>query len=188
MDDSSRISLWNSEGYIIEKRLIPLSEIENYKTLWLEDHDTQESKYDWSSAFCYHIPELYRVVMHEKLIDVAEQLIGHKPQPLYVQTAWRPSTHLWHEDIIRYRIAMWIALDDITINQGPLQIVPGSHSFDSTRKTHLIKTQNTTMRREKENTFIAKAGDVLFWHPKTIHRGTMMKNNTTRKAVICHYT
>lgn len=165
-----------------------MAEIEEYKTLWLKDHDGREAQYDWDSAFCYHIPELRRLILHQNLVMVAEELVGHKPQPLYVQTAWRPSTHLWHEDIIRYHIAMWMALDDITLNQGPLQVIPGSHSFDNSRKSRLIETQNSTIRKEKEITFIAKAGDVLFWHPKAVHRGTKMMDNTTRKAVICHYT
>jgi len=106
-----------------------------------------------------------------------------------------------------YLLAIWIALEDVHPDSGPLFYYPGSHklpyllnndwntnsSFLSLGKhdypdyEDMIEELVQKKQYPKEE-LIAKKGDVLIWHANLVHGGTPIKNPAlTRKSMVVHY-
>jgi len=104
-------------------------------------------------------------------------------------------------------IAIWIALEDIGPDQGPLHYYPGSQNlayylnedYDNTGTDwslgdkgykayeEMIAGKIRESGIEKVN-FMAKKGDVLIWHANLFHGGNMQTNKSkTRKSMVMHY-
>jgi ectoine hydroxylase-related dioxygenase (phytanoyl-CoA dioxygenase family) len=106
-----------------------------------------------------------------------------------------------------YLIAIWVALEDVHADSGPLFYYPGSHklpyllnnewnkdsSFLSLGKNEypdyedMVEELITRNNLQKE-TLLAKKGDVLIWHANLIHGGAPILNKAlTRKSMVVHY-
>lgn len=106
-----------------------------------------------------------------------------------------------------YLIAVWIALEDIDINSGPLFYYRGSQKLpyllneDFENYSTKLKLGNKDytdyedMTREilaqnqfEREVFLPKKGDVLIWHANLIHGGMPVINHElTRKSMVVHY-
>lgn len=109
--------------------------------------------------------------------------------------------------------AVWIALEDVDPASGPFEYVPGSHKWPAIQMKQLFDripkelhsdpawpriTQSVVAKACEEEIarrdvhpirFLAKAGDVLVWHPCLMHRGTVPTDqNKRRKAFIAHFS
>jgi ectoine hydroxylase-related dioxygenase (phytanoyl-CoA dioxygenase family) len=104
-------------------------------------------------------------------------------------------------------LGVWIALDDITENNGPLHYYPGSHKlpyylnsdYENEGSYFLIGKQSyaayenmiekkITEQKIEKKIFTAKKGDLLIWHANLFHGGEPHKDkNSTRKSVVFHY-
>jgi ectoine hydroxylase len=106
-----------------------------------------------------------------------------------------------------YLIAAWIALEDITHENGPLFYYPGSHqlpyllnndfnegsNFLTLGKKDYVDYEDVLEDLVKEKgyaqkEFLAKKGDVLIWHANLVHGGSPILNkDLTRKSMVVHY-
>ncbi len=79
----------------------------------------------------------FRRLLHdERLVDVARELIGPNVKcvhsVLFIKSAGEPG-NAWHQDEFfipsrdRSITTAWIALDDVTVENGCLHVIPGSH-------------------------------------------------------------
>lgn len=99
--------------------------------------------------------------------------------------------------------AAWIALEDITIDSGPLFYYIGSHKIPKfnfgtgiTYKGYSKRTPlefaeylDKTCANLPKETLLIKKGDVLIWHSALAHGGSPIRNpDKTRKSFVCHYT
>lgn len=106
-----------------------------------------------------------------------------------------------------YLIATWIALEDCTLENGPLVYYPGSHrlpylttaDYDS-GNTALTIGEHSNRRYEdrvealvreknlRQRPFLARRGDVLIWHANLLHGGSAItRAGATRRSMVCHY-
>jgi phytanoyl-CoA hydroxylase len=104
-------------------------------------------------------------------------------------------------------LGVWIALEDIGEDNGPLHYYPGSHklpyylnkdydnegnawmignkSYDAYEEMIAQKIQENKLQQKN---FYAKKGDMLLWHANLFHGGNEHTNkNKTRKSVVFHY-
>jgi phytanoyl-CoA hydroxylase len=104
-------------------------------------------------------------------------------------------------------LGVWIALEDITLENGPLHYYPKSHTlpyymnkdYDNEGTTFMLgdksytEYENMMSRKIKEHqleklNFCAKKGDLLIWHANLLHGGNEhMNKNKTRKSMVFHY-
>lgn len=93
-------------------------------------------------------------------------------------------------------VAAWVALEDIRPRAGRFFVSPGSHSTDRCNVSgrnadDRHQTFIETIMRELQNLPIhapvMRKGDVLFWHPLTIH-GSMDSTDPehSRSSLTCH--
>lgn len=98
--------------------------------------------------------------------------------------------------------AIWIALEDVDSDSGPLGYYPGSHKITQFKFSNgsmhkkddefssyckYMNEKVTELNLEKK-TFLPKKGDVLIWHAFLYHCGTPINNpSLTRKSMVIHY-
>jgi len=114
-------------------------------------------------------------------------------------------TCVFHTWPINALIGVWTALEDISSESGPLVYYPGSHreplfhEFDNypqtQRRTALPEqseryqayVQRVAEKYERKE-FLAKKGEVLFWHGMLVHGGSQfVAPDTSRKSFVIHY-
>jgi len=106
-----------------------------------------------------------------------------------------------------YLIAAWIALEDVSDQNGLLFYYPGSHKLpfllnndfnegetfltlgkkDYTDYEDVIE-ESVNKKGYQKKEFYAQKGDVLIWHANLVHGGSPIKNKMlTRKSMVVHY-
>jgi ectoine hydroxylase-related dioxygenase (phytanoyl-CoA dioxygenase family) len=106
-----------------------------------------------------------------------------------------------------YLIAVWVALEDIDPESGPLFYYPGSHQLPYLLNNDFGNISNAWMLGKKKysdyedviedlinkkmmqpKVFLPKKGDILVWHANLLHGGLPIKNSArTRKSMVIHY-
>jgi hypothetical protein len=130
------------------------------------------------------------------------------------ERAWHQDDYLNPDFVNSHYAAVWIALRDIHPDCGPFEYVPGSHKWPLTRREKVLancpvqtsvadpewptKTQgwvSDIIQRQidekgaKVHQFLAKEGDVLIWHGRLMHRGSLAnKPGMLRHSLIAHYS
>lgn len=163
-----------------------------------------------------HVPAVKELLHEEKIIEITDLLFGRRTLPFQTIIGHKGSSQDPHSDAIHmttyplgYLIACWIALEDIHPDSGPLEFYPQSHrlvpmllsgdlgiapldykkGLPVYAERYEPAIRNYIDRgRLKPELFLAKAGDVLFWHANLLHGGARRNNlKLTRKALVCHY-
>jgi len=154
---------------------------------------------------------------HERLAGTLEALIG-EPAGVHLNlTGWVTTGRDWHQDsylnpphVGDYYAAVWFALDHIHEDSGPFQYVPGSHRWPQVTQEAIGRFVNLADRRwpaqseqiltplfaeEIHNrraeivTYLPEEGDVLIWHGRLLHRGSLARQpGLERRALIAHYS
>jgi phytanoyl-CoA dioxygenase PhyH len=99
-------------------------------------------------------------------------------------------------------VTVWIALEDVHPDAGPLVYFPGSHKiplYVFNDGTHHASREEIgdwfdyidvqiRLRGLKERAFMARKGDVLVWHGDMVHAGSPIENHRlSRSSLVCHY-
>lgn len=159
------------------------------------------------------------VQLHPEIVKVMRILMDAEPvvcnsltftygsqQNYHFDTWYMPSTSSGK------MYASWIALDDVTAENGPLSYYPGSHKIkpyvmNPNQKSnngqlaafgkdpHSIPEFVSHINSEiasanlKPVEFRANSGDVFIWHGQLYHAGLPIKDNmkTTRRSLVTHY-
>jgi hypothetical protein len=79
--------------------------------------------------------------------------------------------------ILEQMVAVRLHLDDCGVDDGPLYVVPGSHSQG------VISPQNAAALRVGERACLAQAGDVLAMKPLLLHRSSKSSGASRRRVL-----
>jgi ectoine hydroxylase-related dioxygenase (phytanoyl-CoA dioxygenase family) len=165
--------------------------------------------------FAFEQSEALRLAGQNKLInEVLESWMGDKVQLFQSINFLWGSEQATHSDSIHMTtfplgklFGVWVALEDVDLDNGPLHYYPGSHhlpyylnkdyynegtfftlgnkGYAAYEKMIAEKIESHQLQKQ---IFTAKAGDVLIWHANLFHGGEPHQNkNKTRKSVVFHY-
>jgi len=177
---------------------------------------------DWTDqqvlerVLCIHQPHyvsdvMFHFVKHPKMAAALGRIVGaHLPwwdgavksmqSMLFVKPPGFQG-QAWHQDEIyiptrdRTLAGGWIALDDATIDNGCLWVIPGSHrtgylypqrdhgnddEFDSAQESHGFD-------ESAEVPVEVKAGDVVFFNGYLLHRSRRNRSDRYRRVLVNHY-
>ena len=169
---------------------------------------------DWRiHGFHYVNAAAARLFHHRGLRDLVTRLFGRTAQPFAAINFMSGSQQHLHQDMAVFHIyphdfliGAWIACEDITVESGPLVFHPGSHQagmfpgFPDYPQTNLRTADAETTRayeawveavaaRHPRHEFLARKGDVLFWHGALLHGGApVLRRGLSRKSMVIHYT
>ena len=165
-----------------------------------------EDKYFRFIQFHQHLDIHERYMLHPRVLDVLETLIGPDVMAMQSMLFLKPPGQpgqAYHQDSFYIKTApdtlcgAWIAIDDANADNGCMGFIPGSNhepiyeevgqpQDTEDFKEGLTETQGVDSSREILAS--VKAGDVVFFHGHLLHRS---RRNATedryRRAYVCHY-
>ena len=208
---------WSDDGYVILDKYFSgdVADAANKDIDLLLDSKKVDFKYRNKIMFAIHESETIRKMGNDpQLMQVLNLLLGKDVQLFQSINFLSGSEQKSHSDSIHmttfplgYLIAVWIALEDINLDNGPLHYYRGSHKmkyimnedFDHGGSELLLgKTPYANYEKKVAETidsgglekqvFLAKKGDILIWHANLLHGGEMHNNpELTRKSMVFHY-
>ncbi len=162
-------------------------------------------------VLCIHHPHklsslLYSTLAHHSIVDVLVNVVSPNVKcmqsMLFIKAAGKPG-QAWHqdEDYIPTRdrslIGAWIALDDATIENGCLWVIPGSHKpgilwdqeWHADRRFDCsLQSVNFPYTDRDEVPVEVKAGSIVYFNGYLLHRSLPNRAKTGfRRALVNHY-
>ena len=212
-----QVSSFSKDGYAIIQRFFSEEQVDAINSdvdRMLASGDVSY-KYQNKIMFAINKSELIKNMGSDKvLMSVLDYLQGEKTSLFQSINFKTGSNQRTHSDAIHMStfprgkmIAVWVALENMSLENGPLHYYPGSHNLpyvmnedfgnissrwwlgpkeysDYEDRIEEIIEKN---KLEKE-VFVAKKGDVLIWHANILHGGEKVINlDSTRKSVVFHY-
>ena len=208
---------WRENGYLILRDFIPHDVIDAYCKVrerlkapggWDDETPYMEIKEIRDLCIFGPLAETLEALIGEPMA-MNLNLTGWRT----TQRDWHQDDYLNPDDVRGHYVACWFALDTIGPETGPFQFVPGSHKWPHIKKSKILdfipedvrQTRSWPIHSERVLTpffeemieahnlekveFTAEKGDVLIWHARLLHRGTVAKKpDAVRKAIISHYT
>jgi ectoine hydroxylase-related dioxygenase (phytanoyl-CoA dioxygenase family) len=141
-------------------------------------------------------PVFLAYIQHPLFRDITRQLIGENVsiyRAMFMNKPARRGTYLpyhqdagtqWSLDRDPY-VTIWTALDDSTIANGCVQIIPGSHRLGllSERGHTITPEQEAIYCREEDSRYLEmKAGEVVLLHNLVLHRSGINATEQPRRA------
>jgi ectoine hydroxylase len=220
LDEKAKTGLlpWSEQGYAILEKFIPPSSVDDI----LEELDilVKQGKANWrynNSKIMFAVwqsKRLRELASPPHLENILSMLLGKKVRLFQSINFYKGSQQAPHSDSIHmttfplgFMIAVWIALEDVTLASGPLSYYPGSHKMPYVLNKDIDNEGNKWLAGDKsygvyeneikqridnpqleKRIFLAKKGDILIWHANLIHGGEpILQPELTRKSMVLHY-
>jgi ectoine hydroxylase-related dioxygenase (phytanoyl-CoA dioxygenase family) len=159
---------------------------------------------------CAHFPHklssmVAGVLAHPRIVSVLTRLIGPNVKAmqsmLFTKASGKPG-QAWHQDENfiptrdRSLTAAWIALDDATVENGCLWVLPGSHragvlhpdrEHDDERFDCTVEAYDFPYTDDDAVPVEVTAGSVVFFNGYLLHRSLPNTSAGTRRALVSHY-
>ena len=159
-------------------------------------------------------PAVAEALNDPRLLEILGLLLG-RPVSLFQSISFfQGSEQHAHSDAFHmttepqgYLVAIWVALEDVTPDCGPLFYLPGSHRLPAVMTEDLeiedpapsfVAEKNRAYDRKMQQIvaecgiepreFVAKRGDVLVWHSNLLHGGRpIARQGSTRRSLVAHF-
>jgi hypothetical protein len=221
-EEKSILTEYNERGYLVIDLELTEEYIDNLLSQVFKELEilpTQDSRYHYSEAPRIFEgwktnPYILGIAQHPKLLSTLELLYGRKPIPFQTINFLYGSNQPLHQDSIhfytqpeRWMVGTWTALQDMTEDCGPLNIVPGSHKwphynfqnlnlpvvefgnqFDNYHEYENFLSQLLEAMDGYKKKWIGKKGQTIIWASNLLHGGApILDPKSTRYAQATHY-
>lgn len=179
-------------------------------------YNPQTIRYFEAWKYSNYVREL---ALNKKILDTLKILYGRDPFPFQTINFISASEQDVHSDTIHFHTVpnywmagVWVALEEMTENNGTLQYIKGSHrlpimefhkmnmtppewshsaggkeqvKYDTYEEFVKAIIEATNLERVK---YVGPAGKAVIWAANTLHGGTkLLDENKTRKSQVTHY-
>ena len=162
-----------------------------------------------------HSESIRNLVFHPQILSVMQSLFDQEPLPFSTINFVRSTEQPFHSDAVHFPTrpanqlaAAWVALEDIDLRSGPLQVIPGSHmnpefvysQIDQPLAKSLSDVKSLYSAYEewvvkfvKERHLVPviprlSKGDCLIWDSNLLHGSPeCIDNSLTRRSQVVHY-
>ena len=151
-------------------------------------------------------PALHDLVFYAPLCEAATLLLGGPVRLWHDQVFIKPARQggvvAWHQDYSDWvrtkplaHLTCFIALDDMTLENGCLQYVPGSHRWPLLPRGALASDMDAVLELLSDDQRSAfkpaavelKAGEASFHHPMTVHGSHPNISDQPRRAAVVNF-
>ncbi|MDB5227597.1 MAG: phytanoyl-CoA dioxygenase [Bacteroidota bacterium] len=209
---------WNKNGFLVWNNFLDDQTVDaiNKDIDSLLKANTVDYNYTGRKIFnAYKQSAVIRnIITDKRLMELFCLILDKKVLPFQTINFLKGSEQSAHSDSIHmstfpqgFMIAAWFALEDVSIEQGPLSYYPGSQllpyitneDYDYEGNSFMVDGNANKKFEEKiqseinendlhKEIFTAKKGDVFIWHANLIHGGEPLLNQAlTRKSMVVHY-
>ena len=176
---------------------------ENSVYILEEGHCADSPKLARIQSPSHQHPVLEQTSRHPLILDCVESLIGSnlrfQGEKLNFKTAEVGRAIEWHQDFAFYphtnddMLAVGVALDDCTVDNGCLLMIPGSHAepmLDHHKDGHFIgailPSRGETGLSKAEEVEM-KAGDISIHHVRALHGSAPNRSTQQRRLLLLQY-
>jgi len=212
------IDAYNRDGYLRYGDMIGPEEVETLREAYMstlavmrEENRLHSARrgltMDGKQTEVYQIrsphlrhPAFERLMRHPRLLDAVESLIGPNIRVVLYQGLYKPphtgGIISWHQDDFYFQVdkedavvSCWLALDDATVDNGCMWVVPGmhrsmlEHEDDREAGGKKIVALDDSAAVPVE----LKAGQCMFHHGLAPHRTLPNTSDRHRRALAIHY-
>jgi phytanoyl-CoA hydroxylase len=206
----SQIEQYQQQGYLTLPRVFTPAELEpvdaylraNAEVTWTDKND------DPLREAHYHFRPLYDLCTTPRLLDMIEALLGPDLVLLYchilnkkpggLRIAWHQDGPYWHRIEPKIAVTAWIALDDSTIENGCMRVIPGSHQGHRDLGQRMVDTPDLIQARPYELPpevvdesravpLLMQRGDLSLHDSYLSHSSEPNRTNNRRAAVTIRY-
>jgi phytanoyl-CoA hydroxylase len=165
-------------------------------------HILRRDKIRVAFHLCHTHPYFWMHATRPEILDVVETLLGSSiklyTDQLFVKPAFHGSEVPYHQDHAYWTqvepynmISCWLALDDATVENGCVRMIPGTHKqyiphreFEGNQKYGLLP-QDVDASREVPVEI--NAGGAMFHHSLTVHRSFPNRSGKGRRGLVAIY-
>jgi ectoine hydroxylase len=209
---------WLDEGFVVLEGHLSGAEVEEINTDIERLFESGEVEYHFRSprvenAFEKSEP-INRFLHDPKLTGVLDFLLGRKVELFQTINFFQGSQQAAHSDSFHMTteplgnlIAIWVALEDVDSESGPIFYYPGSHRLPYVMSEDLGANGSALFLADGKDElyeqkigqvvkdagiepvdFLPNKGDVFIWHANLVHGGRPIKRDgATRKSLVAHY-
>lgn len=208
---------WSKNGYTILDNFFSENEIDacNEEIETLLKNNKVKFRYGNKVMFAFHHSKIIKKMgTDKKLLDLLNIILGKKVELFQSINFLKGSQQRTHSDSIHMTtfpygnlVAIWVALEDVKLESGPLHYYPGSHKlpyvmnrdYGNIGTKYKLGPKSYTdyenhieevlvKNKLKKEIILAKKGDVLIWHANLLHGGEKVIDKAiTRKSMVFHY-
>ncbi|MCC5916143.1 MAG: phytanoyl-CoA dioxygenase family protein [Cryomorphaceae bacterium] len=209
---------YHEKGYVVLRQVFDNELIEQVvRDMITEGNNALDPMYRFQDGkrlqdLWKHSDACRKLATEKKIIETLQTLYDRNPIPFQTLNFSEGSQQKAHSDSIhfssmpaRFMCGVWIALEDITPENGPVFYYSGSHKLPEFNFLHIREDASDTselnypeyeeflskvldVKGYKKEYFCAKKGDVLIWSSNLIHGGeAIQKPGTTRYSQVTHY-
>lgn len=209
---------WNKNGYIIWEQFLDAETVDVINSEIDDLLDTHKVDFNYTHRKILNAYTdsyaIRKVIKDKRLLQLFTFILDKKVLPFQTINFLQGSEQHAHSDALHMStfpngnmIAAWFALEDITLEQGPIAYYAGSHQlpyitnadYDNRSNAYLLDADANKKYEQKiadvikeqaleKSVFLAKKGDVLIWHANLIHGGEAHTNKAlSRKSMVAHY-
>jgi len=205
---------WRKNGVLHLPKFMPTDLVDAYARA-REQHGEYHTPIPYKDVpeirdLCLHVPLMKKLT---KVISTECALHLNLTGWVSTERNWHQDDYLNPPFLYGWYCAVWIAIDDIHPDSGPFQYVPGSHRWPLLRRDKVLAhappewADDPTWPKRTEPYVVAameaerarlrlpvveylpKKGDVLIWHSRLMHRGSMARvPGMERRSLIAHYS
>ncbi|MEM7254136.1 MAG: phytanoyl-CoA dioxygenase family protein [Pseudomonadota bacterium] len=141
---------------------------------------------------------------HPKILRIIQQLLGPDIKLFGDQLFMKPPGGMektYHQDSPYFPIrpmnlvSSWVALDEVTLENGCLWVIPGSHRLGALAHSEVwmvgdredMCVPDHLFNRELETPVLMQAGDCSFHHSLLLHRSGSNQTPNRRRGLATHY-
>ncbi|MDA0840333.1 MAG: phytanoyl-CoA dioxygenase family protein [Planctomycetota bacterium] len=145
-----------------------------------------------------YFDELFKATVGKaEIVDVVEDLLGPDLKLYVDQLMMKPrfngTVTDWHQDAVSWpffipqnHVSCWLALDDATVENGCMTMIPGSHKWGPVDRRYLRAFLDDPEIPEAVPVEL-KAGECLFHHALNFHRTGANPTPNRRRGLAMHY-
>lgn len=216
--------LWLKQGYLIGDKFLADGELDTIASTFLStieqlrsesrlENVTSDTAPD-AVAQVFQIRTAHRahpvfdgLIRDARLLDAIESLIGPNIRLVHFQGLYKPphtgGNVQWHQDDYYFGVnkkdavaSCWLALDDATVENGCMWVVPGAHNrlhdhqknWDpKDKKGFFFSIKDTASFDANAVPIELKRGQCLFHHGLMPHRSFGNKSARMRRAFAMHF-
>lgn len=219
---SEQVASYHDNGFLVAKGLVIPAEVEAIRADALTvcrggypsenlppvPQDTTDEA-ALSQYLCVHQPHrissfMRDTVAHRGVAEVLSQIVAPNVKCMQSMLFIKPPKfpgQAWHQDEVyiptrdRSLTGGWIALDDVTVENGCLYVIPGSHrdGYLYSQRDHNnpaefdFAQESYGFDESGEIPVECSAGDVVFFNGYLLHRSRKNRSSQYRRVLVNHY-
>jgi hypothetical protein len=154
----SQVDQYHEDGYLIPEYRLDKRTLDDIKSSHSELIERHPQYVDYCPAILPHDPSFVRFACNDDILDMVAQIIGQDialwNSSFFAKPARVGSTTPWHQDGEYWPMrplatcTVWIAVDESTVENGCLRVIPGSHKEKRVRKHVMNDAPGLALQQE----------------------------------------